>query len=935
MTLSLRDELKRNFTIKNKSRTTLCHIVIQFPLPSLSSFSVKSSVELIFPLNYYSTPPAFPMATPGDVTAPYQTSGAGGKLRKKPTRRSIPYNRPLTALKNSNSSLLKKLVDPASRLVYDGARRLFDVFRKHLPPLSLQRPLGFCYGINEEPHNAPKDERQSDSLANTAAATRISELEQMLQKETFTRSEIQRLTSLLHSRTTESPSDSLEKAARGNFHAAISTPIVTSKVIKEIASPVEVAKSYMGSRSKLIQRTPITPAAQKAANSLRDLENGFMTPRSRGRSAMYTMARTPYTKSPTFSQKGIGSDYGHDAASTSSRLGHEGKTALKRNSSVLDDVIGSGGPLRRIRQKANVSSQRGKKELGCTVFQQGGSSQNLVLYNETESKVSGYASVPAKSTQTANKILQHLEKPSPREKNKTEANVSRKFPVPNSMLTLVSDESTGSLKGKAPVGFTDLPSKVQEEPPRKKRATDYTFKIDDDIHDNGHVSFSFVKNNKPESSIADIVKTPSPPEVSETLTLVENNNNLILPEIAKVTQHAEVIHSSVLPQSTLQTGNIAPEKDSSSLAFVKTAENATPAPFSANEPSELKPMSSSDPKTNYSTSVNGNGNHQKSTGGSFLFGAATENLSAPFPAPASTSAAISTATTASTAVFTAATTIAANFSTSVPPTVFSFGSTYSTTPTTSTAETANTTTTISPFSAITTTTTGSSLFGFSSPAATVTTTASQPSGSFFNITNGSQTNTLASSSSTLFGSSPSFDIGSLGPTSETKSGNSASGPTTSIFVSTWQQPQNSSTSSSVLAFGASPTPTPSFATGGATSSSFAGLPVFGTVATSPNNNNDDQMSMEDSMAEDSMQTQSPVSPFGQASVGATPAPTQTLTPTVVPFQFGGQSNQATAPQNSFQSSSFNGGGGSFSLGSGGEKSNRRIVRVVKSKNRKK
>ncbi|XP_022022613.1 nuclear pore complex protein NUP1 [Helianthus annuus] len=876
------------------------------------------------------------MATPGDVTAPYQTTGAGGKLRKKPTRRSIPYDRPLTALKNSNSSLLKKLVDPASRLVYDGARRLFEVFRKHLPPLSLQRPLG----INEEPHNTPKDERRSDSLANTAAATGISELEQMLQEETFSRSEIQRLTSLLHSRTTESPSDSLEKAARGNFHAAISTPIVASKVIKEISSPAELTKSYMGSRSKLIQRTPITPAAQKAANSLRDLENGFMTPRSRGRSAMYTMARTPYTRSPIFSQKGIRSDYVHDAASTSSRLGHEGKMALKRNSSVLDDVIGSGGPLRRIRQKANVSSQRDKKELGCTVFQQDGSSQNLVLYKETEPKVSGYASVPAKSTQTANKILQHLEKPSPKEKNKTEAIVSRKFPVPTSMLTLVSDESTGSLKGKAPVGFTDLPSKVQEEPPRKKRATDYTFKIDDDIHDNGHVSFSLVKNNKPESSIADIIKTPSPPEVSETHTLVENNNNLILPEIAKVTQHAEVIHSSVLPQSTLQTGNIAPEKDSSSLSFVKTAENVTPAPFSASEPSELELMSSSDQKTNYSTSVNGNGNHQKSTGGSFLFGTATENLSAPFPAPASTSAAISTATTASTAVFTAATTTAANFSTSVPPTVFSFGSTYSTALTTSTAETANTTTTTtttSPFSAITTTTTGSSLFGFSSPAATITTTASQPSGSFLNITNGSQTNTLASSSGTLFGSSPSFDIGSLGPTSETKSGHSASGPTTNIFGSTWQQPQNSSTLSSVFAFGASPTPTPtpSFATGGATSSSFAGLPVFGAVATSPNNNNDDQMSMEDSMAEDSMQTQSPVSPFGQASVGATPAPTQTLTPTVVPFQFGGQSNQATAPQNSFQSSSFNGGVGSFSLGSGGEKSNRRIVRVMKSKNRKK
>lgn len=91
-----------------------------------------------------------------------------------------------------------------------------------------------------------------------------------------------------------------------------------------------------------------------------------------------------------------------------------------------------------------------------------------------------------------------------------------------------------------------------------------------------------------------------------------------------------------------------------------------------------------------------------------------------------------------------------------------------------------------------------------------------------------------------------------------------------------------------------------------------------------------------------MQTPSPtpVSPFGQAPVAApapgfmfgaaTPAPPQPAA-----FQFGGPPQ--VPPQNPFQSSSsveFNGGGGSFSLGSGGDKSSRRIVKV-KSKNRRK
>lgn len=96
------------------------------------------------------------------------------------------------------------------------------------------------------------------------------------------------------------------------------------------------------------------------------------------------------------------------------------------------------------------------------------------------------------------------------------------------------------------------------------------------------------------------------------------------------------------------------------------------------------------------------------------------------------------------------------------------------------------------------------------------------------------------------------------------------------------------------------------------------------------------------MADDSNQAPSPSVPsFAQAPSGtpgfmfgsATPS-----TPSVVPFQFGGQTNQPQPPsQNPFAASGgspFN-AGGSFSLGSGGDdKSNRRIVRVKRQNRRK-
>ncbi|KAI3734595.1 hypothetical protein L6452_14067 [Arctium lappa] len=1247
------------------------------------------------------------MATAGDGRAPYESSGAGGKFRKRPFRRSVqatPYDRPPTPLRNSNPGLFTKLVDPASRLIYAGAHRLFGAFRKRLPPLLSQGPPE----INEEAQNVAQEAVQNNctgvsepstdqgvNSASISAAAGISELEQMLKQKTFTRSEIQRLTALLHSKTIESPSDDvverdgaklpsspsllrLEASTSGalkkygnerdNFHADISTPIVSSRVLEEeIASPAELAKAYMGSRPmkvtpsalglssqaprqdvKLLNnasglpKTPIASVAPKTANSFRGLENGFLTPRSRGRSAMYSMARTPYSRGPsTFSQKEINSDYGQGAvALTSSQptWRHEGKMALKHRSSVLDDDIGSGGLLRRTRQKANLLSQgsslsRDKRELGYTALQQpDASSQKLLLMNKPEPKVlkgfeengdtsmrgSGYASVPTKSTQMATKILQQLERLSPKEKklgstltgmrdkspskltlnmlhgqalrslekvdspkflpsphdgqksegqhhdrlhdihepasqskDKVEENSLRKFPIPRNMLTPVNGDSTVLLKDKAPVVITTAStSKLPAEPPQKKRAFQMSahedsLELDDDIHVNGHVSFPSAENNKPEASsvankpvFAEVIQTPTLQEVPKTSAPAEVTPvTSKIPEVSKIPEQAEskeaenvtsspktdvgflggsvseqgitfkfptsppsttTTQTGLLPQSTLQVEKVALEKDSNNFSlFGASTEKVSPFQFSANEPSEFKPNASSDSKALDSTSVfnsvskndhvkfpafnkNENGDDQKaanmfgkseslsspalaatSTSGIFSFGTPSKNSSTPNETPASTPPMFSSSTSfpasganlsslfnnsspnvtsASTATVISTTTTAASstvfstsvsapaFSTSLPAPVFSFGSAIapssaSAAPT-SVAETGNTNAangkepksnmSSSPFASTSfaTTTTGSSLFGFSSPAATTSATNSQSQASFFNVTSGSQANTQTStavtqavpfmfgsstpsiasgstgipssstSGSSLFGSSapafsssPSFGISSVAASSETKSGSSTSSVTTSIFGSAvaWQPPKSSgfgstfSSQSSVFSFGASSTPMPSastsptvfgssntgastgssmfsFSTAGATNSSFAApsqgqsvfgnsTPVFGATTTSPNNN--DQMSMEDSMAEDSMQTPSPVSQFGQAPA-AGPGfmfGSGTPTPAALPFQFGGQPNQAPT-QNPFQSSSveFNAGGGSFSLGSGGDKSGRRIVRV-KTKNR--
>ncbi|XP_061353687.1 nuclear pore complex protein NUP1-like [Gastrolobium bilobum] len=186
------------------------------------------------------------MATARDEN-PYEGGGGFGKFRKLPFRRTqtTPYDRPLTALRNPsrNSGWFSKLVDPAQRLIASSAKRLFaSVFRKRLPP-------------------PPPPPRSSEAV----------------------------------------------QEARDNHQEAA---VFVS--IDDVASPAELAKAYMGSRpSKVSQSmlglrnppredptllrnqnfaTPVMSIVPRA-NPCRVHENGFVTPRSHGRSAIYRMAQ--------------------------------------------------------------------------------------------------------------------------------------------------------------------------------------------------------------------------------------------------------------------------------------------------------------------------------------------------------------------------------------------------------------------------------------------------------------------------------------------------------------------------------------------------------------------------------------------------------------------------------------------------------------------
>ncbi|XP_044460946.1 nuclear pore complex protein NUP1-like isoform X2 [Mangifera indica] len=433
--------------------------------------------------------------------------GAGGKFKKRPFRRttqSTPYDRPLVsaALRNpanvninNNNGWLSKFVDPAQRLIVSSAHRLFrSVFRKRLPPpppaLS-EAPEPVSIG-NYEAQEMHQDLVSSDGVQEAinchdgptnSPDKGLNELEQILKRKTFTRSEFDQLSALLQSRTTEKPLDNEKNRSKvipsnqlvfhKNKEPVLDTPIKENGIVsqhnltpvvidEDVASPAELAKAYMGSRPSKVSPSMLGVHGQALREESTVLNNkvlcsaspimplvprsSFLTSRSRGRSAIYNMAKTPYSRiHSTTTVKGVEHAVDSHVRPSSSahyiwenyKLTEPQQVTLKRRSSVIDNDMGSVGPIRRIRQKPNLLTSRNLSlpASGSPLSMHGSGVSNAVqrpfsliqkpqLSDEEKQKVTkmltengdnnisstGFPPVPSKSSETAFKILQQLDK---------------------------------------------------------------------------------------------------------------------------------------------------------------------------------------------------------------------------------------------------------------------------------------------------------------------------------------------------------------------------------------------------------------------------------------------------------------------------------------------------------------------------------------------
>uniref|UniRef100_A0A0E0FBY4 Nuclear pore complex protein NUP1 n=1 Tax=Oryza meridionalis TaxID=40149 RepID=A0A0E0FBY4_9ORYZ len=270
-------------------------------------------------------------------------SGAGGKIRRRPPSRAAaasPYARPAPApapaLGGGGGGWF-------SRLVASGASLLLpSVFRKPPPPPQLPAP--------------PQQEREREHLGEPPSLPELLE-EGPSQAETLD--------------TPPSPppppleDDIPEEEEEGTGTVAND----------QVASPAELAKAYMGSRSSKgsplrlrlhdpsvlsksieanttqITRPPtlslLASARIHAPTTSDRLGSNYTTP---NRSAIYKMSSSPYFKSAVSSRDLFGTVSPYQAPSS---LHTFGRQVLKRKSAALNNESASVGPIRKMHQRYN------------------------------------------------------------------------------------------------------------------------------------------------------------------------------------------------------------------------------------------------------------------------------------------------------------------------------------------------------------------------------------------------------------------------------------------------------------------------------------------------------------------------------------------------------------------------------------------------------
>ncbi|XP_050369418.1 nuclear pore complex protein NUP1 [Argentina anserina] len=467
-----------------------------------------------------------------------RAAGAGGKLKKPPSRKPppTPYARPPTNLaERGKRRWLSSVVDPAYRLISGGATRLFTSFfspassANALPAPNVRRHDDEeedaeieqnASGVehNVDPNNrVTRTEEAGPSRAgnssndgsgfqghssNLSDESGLSEIEQLLKGKQFSRDEVNRLMEIIQSKTVELPTvvhgkEKLGNTAGGEAKGPVvihtvpkvlsrdtqeerskaiwgtSTHLPQSSRREEVgASPIDIARAYMGSRtsdiddravlhSNDIASTPFVPAPSPRPStcwpgSMVQNPRDYSTPQSeRGRFGLHNFPRTPYSrtifsksKSKRFSPLQGGDDKAQRTSSTPFKHLQTpvyGQTSGKPRGDALNGGHGSSvGPIRRTRHKVAVQTPpRGspyvhsssietpqvvnshvRKEFltaGKKNFELGGLLSADSPFQSIDRKPSSsQVGVHPQSSQIARTILEHINRNSPTPKDKSE-----------------------------------------------------------------------------------------------------------------------------------------------------------------------------------------------------------------------------------------------------------------------------------------------------------------------------------------------------------------------------------------------------------------------------------------------------------------------------------------------------------------------------------
>ncbi|KAM0000700.1 hypothetical protein Hdeb2414_s0414g00888671 [Helianthus debilis subsp. tardiflorus] len=500
--------------------------------------------------------PSTPYDRPPPSTANNQSQYGGwlSKLVVNPARRLIVggATRILPSfLFNSESSSADEYVDDSSSdhddedvdatvNELDDAKHTLEVgvsnsSRNAGPSNEVDKLKGISDHVNIQQDNSKKS---TDDLG-------LDRIENLLKGKQFSRDESRRLMEILNSRLVDdSNADGAEKAAsvtpqgkgKGNvsdrelpsasnirkqYDVETPMPRLQSAIQDEVAaSPIDIAKAYMGSRasesgfktygnntstagreqqsndvfpSKPHFFTPSSKSSTCWPGAMVQDHRGYLTPQSqRSRYGLHNIPRTPYSRTkPRLNQlQGDGK-----SSNISLTTFQQSRWQTKTSSDVMDGGYGSVGPIRRVRNKfasepqsegptrrssAQLVSSSSASRSFVPVFQNNPVTSGTSHLNTSDKHEQTFKAEAGPSNETVRKILEHLDrhKPTPKEKaaelklaTEWKRSPSRETKTP----TTVNDAAAGPSFG---LKSTDVSNEKSTVPDSKEKEKSQSWSFD-------------------------------------------------------------------------------------------------------------------------------------------------------------------------------------------------------------------------------------------------------------------------------------------------------------------------------------------------------------------------------------------------------------------------------------------------------------------------